>query len=121
MTLLAGVPRPARSMWMRGIRGKMTRDVWDVSDLLLRRQSSCNVHRIMSINITLTKPAYDRLKKLKEPGESFSEMVMRELPERCDTCGEVEDYFTKYGVPKANPKLEKRMLAGRGRRSNRKS
>ncbi len=73
----------------------------------------------MSINITLTKPAYERLKKLKEPGESFSEMVLRELPERLDTCGEVEDYFAKHGVPKANPKLERAMLAGRGRRSKR--
>ena len=74
----------------------------------------------MSINITLTKPAYEKLKKLKEPGESFSAMVMRELPDRLNTAGEVLDYFEKHGVPKANPKLEKRMLSGRGRRSNRK-
>jgi len=74
----------------------------------------------MSVNITLTKPAYDKLKKLKEPGESFSSMIMRELPDRLDTAGEVLDYFTKHGVPKANPKLEQRMLSGRGRRSNRK-
>jgi hypothetical protein len=73
----------------------------------------------MSINITLTKPAYDRLKKLKEPGESFSQMVMRELPELLETCGELEDYFALHGVPKANPKLEQAMLSGRGRRSKR--
>ena len=82
---------------------------------------SCNVHCIMSINITLTKPAYERLKKLKEPGESFSQMVMRELPERLETCGEVEDYFAEHGVPKANPKLEQAMLSGRGRRSKRRN
>jgi predicted CopG family antitoxin len=87
---------------------------------LLGKVGSCNVHCIMSINITLTKPAYERLKKLKEPGESFSQAVLRELPERCDTCGEIEEYFTKHGVPKANSKLEKAMLSGRGRRSNRK-
>ena len=74
----------------------------------------------MSINITLTKPAYDRLKKLKEPGESFSEAIIRELPEKCDTLGEIDDYYTKHGVPKANPVLFKRMLEGRGRRSKRK-
>jgi predicted CopG family antitoxin len=73
----------------------------------------------MSINITLTKPAYEKLKKLKEPGESFSQMVMRELPDRLNTAGEVLDYFGKHGVPKANPKLEQKMLSGRGRRSNR--
>jgi predicted CopG family antitoxin len=75
----------------------------------------------MSINITLTKPAYERLKKLKEPGESFSKMILRELPERLDTCGEVLDYFSRQGVPKVNRKLQKAMLEGRGRRSNRKA
>lgn len=73
----------------------------------------------MSINITLTKPAYERLKKLKEPGESFSQMVMRELPEKCDTLGEILDYYSKHGVPKPDPELRKRMLEGRGRRSRR--
>ena len=73
----------------------------------------------MSISITLTKTAYDRLKKLKEPGQSFSQVVLRELPERLETCGELEDYFARHGVPKANPKLERAMLSGRGRRSKR--
>jgi len=88
-------------------------------DQLRWQLASCNVHCVISINITLTKLAYDRLKKLKEPGESFSQMVMRELPERLATCGELEDYFAKQGVPKANPKLEQAMLSGRGRRSKR--
>jgi hypothetical protein len=59
------------------------------------------------------------MKKLKEPGESFSQMVMRELPERLETCGELEDYSAKRDVPKANPKLERAMLSRRGRRSKR--
>ncbi len=74
----------------------------------------------MSINITLTKPAYERLKKLKQPGESFSQVVLRELSEKCDTCAEVLDYFDKHGVPKANSKSKKTLLSRRGRRSNRK-
>jgi len=78
------------------------------------------VHDVVSINITLTKTAYDRLKKLKEPGESFSDAIIRELPEKCDTLGEIEDYYAKHGVPKANPILLKRMLEGRGRRSKRR-
>ena len=73
----------------------------------------------MSVNITLTKAAYERMKKLKEPGESFSEMVMRELPQRFDTFGEMEDYFADHGVPKADLNLEKAVLSGRGRRSKR--
>jgi len=73
----------------------------------------------MSINITLTKPAYEKLKKLKEPGESFSQMVMRELPDRIDTLGEMLDYWEQHEVPKADPKRAAQMLATRGRRSNR--
>ena len=55
----------------------------------------------MSINITLTKPAYDRLRKLKEPGESFSQMVLRELPERLETCGELGRLFCETWRPKS--------------------
>ena len=73
----------------------------------------------MSVSITLKKPAYDRLKKLKEPGDSFSDVVMRELPERIDTLGDMEDYWDRHEMPKANPKLAQKMLSGRGRRSNR--
>ena len=80
---------------------------------------SCNVSCLMRITITLTTPAYERLRRLKAPGESFSQMVLRELPKRLETCGELEDYFAKHGVPKANPKLERAMLSGRGRRSKR--
>ncbi len=74
----------------------------------------------MSINITLTKPAYERMKKLKEPGESFSDMVMRQLPEPWDTCGEVLEGIKRGPAIKADPSLKKAMLAGRGRRSPRK-
>jgi hypothetical protein len=70
--------------------------------------------------ITLSVSAYERLKKLKEPGESFSEVVLRELPEPCDTCGEILDSFKHQPAPMANPKLRAAMLAGRGRRSPRK-
>ena len=70
--------------------------------------------------IPISQPAYRRLVKLKQPGESFSDVLLRELPEPCDTCGEVLDYLQKHGVPKANPKLEEAMLSGRGRRSHRK-
>lgn len=70
--------------------------------------------------ITISVTAYERLKKLKEPGESFSEVVLRELPEPCDTCGDILASFKRQPVPHANPKLREAMLAGRGRRSSRK-
>jgi len=70
-----------------------------------------------SKTITLGEAAYQRLKKLKLPGESFTEVVLRELPERWETLGEMEDYFSKHGVPKANSNFREAMLRGRGRRS----
>jgi hypothetical protein len=61
------------------------------------------------------------LKKQKLPGESFSDVVLREIPVPCETAGEILDYFKSHSVPKANPKLRAAMLAGRGRRVNRRS
>ena len=72
-----------------------------------------------STNVNLSDAAYKRLKKLKLPGDSFSDVLLRELPDPCDTAGELLDHFTKEGVPKANPKLRDAMLKGRGRRSHR--
>ncbi|MCI0746323.1 MAG: antitoxin VapB family protein [Verrucomicrobia subdivision 3 bacterium] len=69
--------------------------------------------------ITIDITAYNRLKKLKLPGDSFSDVLKRELPEPLETASEIEDYYCQHGVPKANPKLEAAMLAGRGRRSKR--
>ena len=73
-----------------------------------------------SVTITISREAHGRLRKRQEPGESISDLILRELPEPCDTAGEVLAYLEKHGVPKANPKLERAMLAGRGRRSPRK-
>jgi len=71
--------------------------------------------------IALTQSAYERLKKQKLPGESFSDVVLREIPVPCETAGEILDYFESHPVPKVNPKLRAAMLSGRARRSNRQS
>ena len=71
-------------------------------------------------NIGISDEAYARLKKFKMPGDSFSEVILRELPEPCETAGEIENYFKEHGVPKANPMLRQALQAGRGRRSHRK-
>lgn len=71
-------------------------------------------------NIAIKEEAYKRLKKLKLPGDSFTDVILRELPDPLETAGEILDYFEKHPVPKANPKLLKTMLSGRGRQSGRR-
>jgi predicted CopG family antitoxin len=73
-----------------------------------------------SITITLNPEAHARLKKLKEAGDSFSDVILRELPDPCLTAGELLERLEREGVPKAEPKLRAAWRAGRGRRSNRK-
>jgi len=71
--------------------------------------------------IALTQPAYDWLRKQKLPGESFSDVVLREIPVPLETAGEILDYWESHPVPKADPKLRAAMIAGRARRSHRKT
>ena len=70
-------------------------------------------------NTGISDDAYARLKGLKQPGDSFSTVILRELPEPCETASAIEDYFKEHGVPAASTKLRRAMLAGRGRRSRR--
>ena len=73
-----------------------------------------------SITITLSTEAHARLKKLKTPGDSYSDVILRELPNPCFTAGELLDRLEAEGGPPADPKLRATWRAGRGRRSNRK-
>ena len=72
-----------------------------------------------TVSITVSQEAYKRLKKLKLPGDSFSDVIVRELPEPCDTGAELLESFQRRPVPKADPELRRIVLAGRGRRSRR--
>jgi len=73
-----------------------------------------------TVTISITTEAHGRLKRLKGPGDTFSDVLIRELPDPCDTAGTVLDHLEQHGVPKANPRLEAAMLSGRGRRARRK-
>ena len=59
------------------------------------------------------------MKKLKGPGDSFSDVILRELPNPCDTAGELLDRLKGLHLRKADPKLRAAVLAGRGRKSSR--
>jgi hypothetical protein len=69
--------------------------------------------------ISVNDRAIARLRKNKLPGDTYSDVILRELPDPADTIGELLDRWEHEEVPKANPKLRAAMLAGRGRRSNR--
>jgi len=71
--------------------------------------------------IAINEEAYRRLKKLKQPGDSFTDVILREIPDVLETAGEILDYFEKHPPPKANPKMLQIMLSSRGRRSGRLS
>jgi hypothetical protein len=72
-----------------------------------------------SICINVSTEAHARLKKLKGPGDSFSDVILRELPDPCDTAGQLLDRLEGLQLPKADPQLRGVVLAGRGRRSKR--
>jgi predicted CopG family antitoxin len=71
--------------------------------------------------ITISTEAHQRLARHKIGRESYSAVILREIPEPpLETAGQIEAYFSKHGVPKSDPKLRRAMLVGRGRRSNRR-
>jgi hypothetical protein len=72
------------------------------------------------VTLTTNTEAHSRLKELKAPGDSFSDVILRKLPEAWGTAGDVLDGLKRIQVPKADPELGAAVLAGRGRRSPRK-
>jgi hypothetical protein len=89
---------------------------------LRAKEHSCIFRVYMpSITITLSTEAHARLKKLKAPGDSFSDVVLREVPAApLETCGQLENYFQTHGVPQSDPRLRQAMVSGRKRRSKRR-
>ena len=70
--------------------------------------------------ITISVEAHARLKKLKVGSESFTEVILRELPERANTCGELLDWMEKTPPPAGlNLDLLDRAMKDRKRRSRR--
>jgi predicted CopG family antitoxin len=74
-----------------------------------------------STNITLSEAAYERLKKCKEPGESFSDVVLREVPEPpARNAGELLDRLEAFeGQQLLKERQMKQVEYGRKRRSKR--
>jgi len=69
--------------------------------------------------ITISTEAHARLRKLKQPGDSFSQVILRDTPEPCATAGEMLEAFDNIELPAMNPRRIALMQSGRGRSSNR--
>jgi predicted CopG family antitoxin len=69
--------------------------------------------------ITISTEAHARLRKLKEPGDSFSDVILRTIPRPCATAGEMLEAFNNVELPPMNPRRLALLRSGRGRRSNR--
>jgi predicted CopG family antitoxin len=74
-----------------------------------------------TITVTLSTEAHRRLKRLKQGKESFSDVILRELPERAYTCGELLDVMGKAfaGRKLTDPERMRAVENGRKRRSKR--
>jgi hypothetical protein len=74
------------------------------------------------MTISVTTEAYEALKRLKGKGQSFSEVIVQNIPGPGPrTCGELLDELERdfEGVPITTVARLERLRAERGRRSNR--
>jgi predicted CopG family antitoxin len=69
--------------------------------------------------ITISTDAHTRLRKLKEPGDSFSDVILRHAPQTCETAGELLDAIWPLKLQPMNSRRVSLLRSGRGRRSNR--
>ena len=71
--------------------------------------------------ITIPADVHSLLRSLKQPGESFGDVIRRRVRPPADPCGELLDRLedTDRHLPPADPALEAKLHAGRGRRTDR--
>jgi predicted CopG family antitoxin len=74
----------------------------------------------MHRNITIDEKAYNLLASLKlDPRDSFTKVILRHVRKPADTCGELLDRLEAMPPPPIDEAMLKKVMAGRGRRSNR--
>ncbi len=70
--------------------------------------------------LTISDEAHQRLKKHKLPGESFTQVILRELPEPLETAGEVLDFLKSEPPPELDRKALEALRQRHARRSPRR-
>lgn len=74
-----------------------------------------------TITVSITTEAHERLKDLKEGNESFSDVILREVPKKGRTAGELLDILMARPTPACDPSRMAEVRRGRGRRAPRKA
>jgi predicted CopG family antitoxin len=93
--------------------------------MFMAEKWACNKTGLMQFScmpfttITISTEAHARLRKLKEPGDSFSDVILRTIPRPCATAGEMLDAFKNVELPAMNKRRMALLRSGRGRRSHR--
>jgi len=69
--------------------------------------------------LTISEEAHQRLRKHKLPGESYTQVILREIPEPLEPAGNVLDFLKSEPRPEIDRQALKSLRQGRGRRSSR--
>ena len=70
--------------------------------------------------LTISDEAHQRLKRHKLPGESFTQVILREIPEPLETAGDVLDFLRAEPSPRLDQRALEALRKRRGRRSPRR-
>ena len=70
--------------------------------------------------LTISEEAHERLRKHKMPGESLTDVILREVPDPLETAGEVLAFLKSQPQPQIDRQALASLRSGRGRRSNRR-
>jgi predicted CopG family antitoxin len=70
--------------------------------------------------LTIHDEAHRRLKQHKLPGESFTQVILRQFPEPLETAGDVLDFLKSEPPPRLNRAAQEALRKRRGRRSPRR-
>jgi predicted CopG family antitoxin len=76
--------------------------------------------RVAFKTLTISEEAHRRLKRHRLPGESFTQVILREIPEPLETAGDVLDYLSTQAPARIDREALAALRKGRGRRSNRR-
>jgi hypothetical protein len=115
-------PEKSRKIGLRLLKNFAERAKWhsfSAQKLACDKTSFMQFSCMPFTTITISTDAHERLRNLKEPGDSFSDVILRNVHQPCETAGELLDAIWPLKLPPMNPRRLALLRSGRGRRSNR--